>query len=187
MVWAACVLLGAGLAGCELVEQRTVVVTATPAGESPIPFVPSPTSLTAQPTALESTIGSVASATYLLDGVCWEYLEGLAGETWTWHSADDLLAFYDEVDESELCRGVVTRGEFAFEGTVLLGTVRAATGCDAAYHVSEPPGDAMEAARRYVAELTVVAGCEYELLEPLVIAVPQPRDGVEVELSVVGP
>lgn len=187
IVWGAGLLLCAGLAGCGLAERRTVVVTATPAGESPIPFVPSPTSQTAQPTALESTLGSVTSATYLLDGVCWEYLEELNGETWTWGGAEDLTAFYDGVDESELCAGVVTRGAFAFDGTVLLGTVRAATGCDAAYHVSEPPSDATGMARRYVAALTVREGCGYELLEPLVIAVPQPPDGGEVELSVAGP
>ncbi len=127
------------------------------------------------------------SATTLLDSVCFDYLSSLAGTTWTWASPDDLAAFYDQVDESEQCVGTVVRGRLDFGPEVLVGTVAAAVGCDAAFRLLDVTEDPSAQAQRYVVELIVVPGCEYDLIEPLVIAVPAPPDGVHAELGVVTP
>lgn len=180
-------VLAVMLAACTAAERR-VVLTATPASGAPGGvWLPSPTSLAAEPTLLESEIGSYTSALALLDGVCFDYLSSLVGTTWTWTSPDDLAAFYDRVDESAQCVGAVPRGAYDFGAQVLVGTVGAAVGCDAAFRLLDVADDPAARAQRYVVELVVAPGCEYELLEPLVMAVPAPPDGLHAELGVIAP
>ncbi|NLF78399.1 MAG: hypothetical protein GX573_22125 [Chloroflexi bacterium] len=185
LVWLgalACILL----AGCSLatsgeatpagVPTSTLLtapaVTPTPAATSPLAF----------PT-LESSSAPYPNLTYLLDGVCFEFLLTLSGETWVWQSADDLAAFYNRVDASEQCGAPVERPEFTWpEGEVLAGTVNAAAGCDAAHRVVDLTRDVSAGVETLVIAFAVQPGCAYELVQPFVVAVPRPPDAVTLRL-----
>jgi len=164
------------------------------ASTSTIPPVPTVAPLTstkqAEPTAsppLETTTGPYSNQAALLDGVCFEYLYTLDGQTWVWTTDDDLAAFYGRVDRSELCPAIIARGAFEFDQQVLIGAVSVATGCDAAYRVGELVQDDTTRVQTLPVTLVVQPGCDYELVEPLLIAVPAPPAGYSIEIGVAGP
>lgn len=176
---AAC--LGAVIAACGALGGREeVVITATPnAAQRAEAQLPAP--------ALVSDTGAFESQIALLDGICTEFLLGAAGETFAWDTPEALAAFYDRVDESEICGVPVARGAFDFEGRVLAGAIAAATGCDAAFHVGPLERDDAARTQTIVATLRVEPGCAYELAEPLLIAVPRPPESVTLRVEVRGP
>ena len=136
---------------------------------------------------LETDAGPYADHVNLLDGVCFEYLATLNGSRWTWTAPGDLTAFYDRVDESKLCPRPVERGSFAFEDSVLVGVVNAATGCDAAHRVIDLVRDETGAAQTLQLAFDVLPGCDYELIQPFLIAVPRPPDGSAIQVVVIAP
>jgi hypothetical protein len=125
--------------------------------------------------------------TALLDGVCFEYLAGMGGQTWLWTSPEELLAFYDQVDSSERCPHAVTRVPFDFNGAALAGTVGSGTGCDAAYRVITLAQDDAAQTQTLALEFDVLPGCLYELVEPLLIAVPRPLEGYRFSITTTSP
>lgn len=176
---AAC--LGAVIAACGALGGREeVVITATPnaaqRAEAQI-FVP----------ALTSDTGAFESQIALLDGICTEFLLGAAGETFVWDTPEALVAFYDRVDETEICGAPVVRGTFEFSERVLAGAIAAATGCDAAFQVGALAHDDAVRTQTLVTTLHVEPGCAYELAEPLLVAVPRPPEGVTLRVEVRGP
>lgn len=152
-----------------------VIDTPAPAATAPTPAAPFAT--------LESDTGPYADQVALLDGVCFEYLAMLSGSQWTWTSPGELAAFYDEVDESELCPGLVARGAFDFAESALVGAVNTATGCDAAHRVI-----GLDAGTQTLQlAFDVVPGCDYELVQPFLIAVPRPPEGAAIQVVVIAP
>jgi hypothetical protein len=125
--------------------------------------------------------------TALLDGVCFEYLAGIGGQTWLWTTPDELLAFYDQVDSSERCPHAVTRVPFDFNGAALAGTVSSGTSCDAAYRVITLAQDDAAQTQTLALEFDVLPGCPYELVEPLLIAVPRPPEDYSFSITTTSP
>ncbi|MBN1680962.1 MAG: hypothetical protein JW966_11795 [Anaerolineae bacterium] len=184
-----------GLAGL-LAACTLVTATHTPDGlpsVTPLPVTGSPVSPAAPThtpalTALETLTGPYPDESSLLDGVCYEYLYTMNNETWMWRTPGDLSAFYDRVDASELCPGLVRRGTADFDGRVLIGIVNVMTGCDAAHRVLDlvdPAPDSAVRAQTLIVELAIRSGCDYELVQPLLIALPRPPDDVPVHVVVV--
>ena len=173
--------LSALIAACGVLDRREpVVITATPdAAQRAAAPAPTP--------ALAAITGTFANHTALLDGVCSEFLFASAGETFVWDTPDALAAFYDRVDNSGLCRRPAARGTFDFGGAVLAGAIHAATGCDAAFQVLGLAQDDITRTQTLSLALAVEPGCEYELVEPLVVAVPPPPDGYTLQIAVTGP
>ena len=167
------------IAACGVLDRtEQVVITATPnAAQLAAAADATP--------ALVTDSGAFENLTALLDGVCTEFLFSVAGETFVWDTPEALAAFYDRVDESEQCGGEVMRGSFDFDGRVLAGAIAATTGCDASFHVGEiaASGDA----HILPLELTVAPGCAYELVEPLVVAVPRASSAPPLRVEVRGP
>jgi hypothetical protein len=154
-----------------------IAPSATPTVES----VPSPT-----PTSpsLETSTDPYLDAGTLLDGVCFEYLLTLDGQVWTWSTPAELSAFYDRVEASEVCPDPVARQGFDFSQGVLVGTVSTATGCDAAHRVVDTVRDDRARTQTLVVELVVRPGCPYELVQPLLVAVPDVPDGYALQIAV---
>lgn len=173
---------GALVAGCGALDRNdSVVITATPnAAERAAEAMP----LDATP-ALTTDSGPYENQTALLDGVCTEFLVSAAGETFVWDTPEALVAFYDRVDESALCPGPVARGTLDFGERALAGAIALATGCDASFRV-EGLVEGAEA-RTLLLALQIEPGCDYELVEPLVLAVPRDRPGVPLHVEVRGP
>ena len=133
---------------------------------------------------LRTAPGPYEDATTLLDDVCFEALDALADRSWTLVSSSDLDTFFDDIDALELCGSPVARQTFPLTERVLLITIARAVGCDSAFELS--PMQLEESENRWIipATLYIVPGCDYDLLEPLVVSVPVPGDGAPVTLSV---
>jgi hypothetical protein len=136
---------------------------------------------------LETSTGSYPNVVALLDGVCFEYLYALNGQTWVWTTPGDLAAFYDQVDASELCPTPAERAAFDFEGRVLAGAVNVSAGCDAAHRVVNLTQD--DSARTQILSLQfqVEGDCPYDLVQPFLVAVPQPPQGYTLRVVVTSP
>jgi hypothetical protein len=157
-----------------------IVPSATPTAE----IAPSSTP-TLPP--LETSTDPYLDTGALLDGVCFEYLLSLNGQVWTWTTLAELSAFYDRVDASEVCPDPVVRRDFDFSQGALVGTVSTATGCDAAHRVVDTVRDDGARTQTLVVELDVRTGCPYELVEPLLVAVPDLPDGYTLQIAVSAP
>jgi hypothetical protein len=150
-----------------------VMDTPAPLASAPAPGTPFPT--------VETDTGPYADHISLLDGVCFEFLATLGGSQWTWTSPEHLAAFFDRVDESELCPGRVARGSFVFEDLALVGAVNTATGCDAAHRVI-----GLDATTQTLQlAFDVLPGCDYELVQPFLIAVPRPPDRSAIQVVII--
>jgi len=134
---------------------------------------------------LRADTGGFADRTDLLDGVCYEFLAALAGQVWVWRAQADLDAFSARVAESELCADAPSL-TFDFDRSALAGAVSAGTGCDAAHHVLGLARD--DAARTVTLRLAweIRPGCDYELLEPILLEVPAPPPGYTLRVAVSG-
>ncbi len=158
---------------------------------TPVPSAvvsPSPPSVRASATPippLRAETGDFPDRTTLLDPVCYEFLATLAGQTWLWTSQGDLDAFSERVAESELCPDA-PRLTFDFRGAVLAGAVSTAIGCDAAHRVTELARD--DSARSVTLRLAweTRPGCDYELLEPILVEVPAPPNGYALHVAIGG-
>jgi len=180
-------VLIAALAGCSA-DQKTAPTQTPPAATvTPAPEVlPDPT-VVATPPALETFTGPYPDLSPLLDGVCFDYLAGMSGQTWLWTTPEELAAFYDQVDRSERCPHAVTRGTFDFSGGALAGTVGSGIGCDAAYRFLSLAQDDAAQTQTLALEFDILPGCPYELVEPLLIAVPRPPDGYRLNITLTSP
>ena len=82
-----------------------------------------------------------------------------------------------------MCPGRVARGSFAFEDLALVGAVNTATGCDAAHRVI----DLDATTQTLQLAFDVLPGCDYELVQPFLIAVPRPPDGSAIQVVIIAP
>lgn len=170
-------LLGAFITGCTLNSDSTpVVITGTP------PPVTSP-EVVAEAGTLETFTGPYPDMVTLLDGVCFEYLYTMNGRSWVWQSLGELYAFYDQVDASGLCPGLIRRGTFDFSEQVLVGVVHVATGCDAAHRFIDLTQE--DQGQTLLLQFEFQPDCGYELAQPFLIAVPRPPEGNNIRVVIV--
>jgi hypothetical protein len=181
------VIFGVAVSACTLGSDR----------ESPAPL---PTSLPTQPISpatgtppdtpfptLDTFTGPYANAAALLDGVCFDFLSTMNGEIWVWTSTTELAAFFDRVDASALCPVPVTHGTFDFGQHVLAGAVNTAVGCDAAYRFVSLTQDDAARTLTVILQFALLPGCDYELVQPLLIAVPRPPTGYALRVVLAAP
>lgn len=109
----------------------------------------------------------------VMQGICYEAARDAAGRTFVLRNAIDHVRFYDEADQSKLCRRPVTREPFDFDsGRVLAGFWQVGQGCTAHHEVTAVNRD--EASKtitlhvRFVTEGT----CPYELVRPFWVSIP---------------
>lgn len=180
-----------GVSACTLTndaDHPTEVVTATiPALPTETIFTPASPPATPTSTPLVTFTGPYGNTTALLDGVCFEFLATLGGQTWAWTTPDDLAAFYDRADVSEACAAPVTRGTFDFTGQALVGVMSTAIGCDAAYRFIDMTQDDTARTQTITLQFEIQTGCPYELVEPLLMAVLQPPAGYILAVVVTSP
>jgi len=166
------------LAGCGLATEHD-----TPGTEPTYTIAAIPTDLPSVTPPLETITEPYENAGVLLDGVCFEFLYSLDGDAWVWTTPGDLVAFYDRADESELCPAPVSREDFDFSERYLVGAVQVTSGCDAAHHVIDTVTDDAARTQTIVAQLMVSGTCDYDLVQPLLIAVPRPAEGYTLQIA----
>lgn len=168
------------LAGCQVASEHE-----PPAIKPTHTIAAIPTDRPGAAPPLDTVTAPYANAGALLDGVCFEFLYSLDGATWVWTTPGDLAAFYDRADESELCPAPAAREPFDFAGHYLAGGVQVRSGCDAAHHVVDTVTDESARTQTVIAQLTVSGDCDYELVQPLLIAVPRPPAGYALRIVLV--
>ncbi|MBN1963998.1 MAG: hypothetical protein JW910_05095 [Anaerolineae bacterium] len=119
--------------------------------------------------------------------VCFNYWVEQTGRVFVFTSNFDLIQFYNEVDEAELCRFAVERSGFDFnppEGArVIVGAVNVATGC---WAFTDPLALVQDDRARSV---TVRVGwgsagdCGYRLARPFFVSIPAPPAGYTVGMA----
>ena len=187
-LWIALIFLA--VAGCSLADHATpppapitgtLEMTLTPVVSRPSTRIPlTPTGTLPE---LRTDPGPFTDAAWVLDGVCFEVLTHMNGERWSWATQSDLNAFFDWVDDIELCGGPVPRTTFNFTDTILVGMVQTAQGCDAAYRLIEVVQDEPAQIRTLVLALDVRPGCPYELVQLFLVAVPRLPDSYTTHIT----
>ena len=167
---------GALLAGLALLLAGCML----PWGELPVrPAGPTPDPLySGQP---------YQDARSLIGGVCFNYWVEQVNRVFIIQSPAEHIAFYNEVDESELCRFLVIREPYDFQaaGRILIGAVNIGTGCQATTDPLELVVD--DAARTVTLRVAwgVSGACDYRLARPFWVSIPRPPEGYAVRLEAV--
>lgn len=156
------------------ITPRTVVVTATPGpSETPQPTL-TPT-LTETPRPTETLVPTLdapyTSATYLMRGVCFAYLQGLANQLVSFTSAGSLTDFYNRVNESKKCVEPVSRATFDFNGKQVVGVIIAGQGCSFLLNYERTERDTNAKTQTIVIRASTVGDCPYLLVQPVLFAV----------------
>lgn len=145
------------LSGCASALPEASATVAVMPTTAPT-FTPSFTATPAYPWTDENAIVS---------GVCFEAALDAAGRVFVLRSADEHIRFYDQADNSHLCRHPVTRYPFDFStGRVLAGLWSYGRGCTARHEVMSVTRD--DTARTFTIRLHFVTegDCNYELVRP---------------------
>ena len=117
------------------------------------------------PTATASTPWTDENAH--VRGVCFEAAWDAAEQIFTIRSAEDHIRFYDQVDNSQLCRRPIAREPRDFsDGYVIAGFWNRGMGCKADHIVTRYNRD--DDARRilFVVTFATLGECNYELVRP---------------------
>jgi hypothetical protein len=178
------VVLGGCTAANHGTPQPSEVPSLPAAAATPTVEIGPPPSLTPVSFSLVTSTDPFVNATGLLDGVCFEFLLTMGGQGWTWTTPNDLAAFYDRVDASELCPHPAARHEFDFSQGVLVGIVNTATGCDAAHRVIDRVQDDAARTQSLRVRFDVQPGCPYELVQPLIVVAPFPPEGYTIQIVI---
>lgn len=184
LVWLMVAFMLAGCSADKKTAPTPVPLTVTPTAA---PETPTPPAAATVPPTLDAVTDPYPNLTTLLDSVCFDYLTGMSGQTWLWITPEELLAFYDQVDSSERCPHAVTRSPFDFNGNALAGVVGTGTGCDAAFRVTGLTQDDAAQTQTLSLQFEILPGCPYDLVEPLLIAIPRPPEGYRLNVSVASP
>lgn len=156
---------------------------------SPLPSLSPTAANTVEPAfpTVESSAGPYMEQTAVLDGVCFDFLARLNGQAWVWSTPEQLAAFYDQVDASEVCSRPAARVSLDFSQMVLAGVVNSATGCDAAHRFVTLNQDDTTHTQTLILEFTILPGCDYELVQPFVIQLTRPPDGYILQVALSEP
>jgi hypothetical protein len=141
---------------------------------------PVPVQTEFQPTLHNSDVTATAIYPWtdensVMSGICFEAALDAAEKVFVLHDANEHSRFYDQADNSHLCRHPVTRNPFDFsDGRILAGLWSTGHGCKARHDVTGILRD--DTARTFTITLNfVVEGdCNYELVRPFWIGL----DGV---------
>ena len=179
------------LAACSPDQKPRASEISSPLAATPVEIGPAASATTTPsptaPPALESFTGPYANAVALLDGVCFEFLYDMNGETWVWTGPEELTAFYDRADAAKRCPEPVERATFDFSQDALAGAVNVSTGCDAAHRLVDLTRDDSARTEMLALQFQVRAGCAYDLVQPFLIAVPRPPEGYTLRVIVLPP
>jgi hypothetical protein len=112
---------------------------------------------------------SLVDAHSLMQGICFDAAFALRQQTYILTTADELSAFYDRVDELDVCRRPISRADYPETG-VIIGRWDYGHGCTASHRVLAQDDETMTL--QFVTE----GDCPYELLQPFWIIVDSPLD-----------
>jgi hypothetical protein len=163
------------LAGCVRFSVSTPLAAQTESQPSEIP--PQATATPAYPWTDENMV---------MSGICFEAAQDAAGQVFILRDADAQSHFYDEADNSHLCRHPVMRYPFDFSGgRILVGLWSKGNGCRARYDVLGVVRD--DAAQKLTIQLHFVTEgtCDYELVRPFWIGL-EGVAGYDIALMVAG-
>ncbi len=122
--------------------------------------------------------------TGVIDDICFDYLDSLGDTTFVWWNDRDIRAFFERANASGLCPRIVAPPAVDFATQVIAGAISQATGCDAAHHVISFTSGITAHTYELTFQLDVRSGCDYELIEPVIVGLPRPPAGTTITVSV---
>ena len=129
---------------------------------------------TLEPTPLPTVTLPYATAESVLSDLCFDYLRTLAGKTLILDSEPDLIALYDQADQSKKCDDPVTRGTFDFTAQQIVGSVFVDQACDVMLSHESTTLDDSAHQRIITLRATLIGDCEYDLVYPIWFAIDRP-------------
>jgi hypothetical protein len=120
----------------------------------------------------------------VVSGICFEAAFDAAGQIFIVRDSEEHIHFYDLADNSHLCRHLVKRLPFDFDGgRVLAGLWSKGVGCTAHHNLTGFERD--DSAQKVVVQLQFITegDCKYELIRPFWIGIPGVAD-YEIEFVV---
>lgn len=154
---------------------------------APLPPAPDATAEATAEVIVLPTVTLVSDwvdASGLVSGVCFEAAFDAAGQIFILRNAADLTNFYNQVDNSNLCRRAITRQTFDFSrGDVVVGLWSVGAGCAARHDVFAFERDNDPEEIRLILGLDTQGTCNYELVRPFWVSFPDAQDH-EITVSV---
>jgi hypothetical protein len=139
---------------------------------SPLPNVVIP-SQTAIPAPSNILYGDLTDESAVMAGICFEGAFDARGKIFLLKTALDHINFYDQADNARLCRRNVARMPFDFDnGAVLVGIWSYGRGCTSQHTITAYERDEEAKTITIRASFATQGDCNYELLQPLWIGVP---------------
>jgi hypothetical protein len=163
------------------IPTATPTATFTPtATYTPTPtFTPTPTE-----TLVPTVNAPYTNLSNLLDGVCFKFLETLAGDSIILDSQGDLNRLLQRVNDSKLCVEATPRKTFNFDSQQIVGTVIDATGCSLYLTYNQTALDTKTKTRNIFLTQTITGDCPYQLLMPVFFGIERPPDGYTTHLQI---
>ncbi|MEL7434725.1 MAG: hypothetical protein AAFN11_12330 [Chloroflexota bacterium] len=162
-LWLLCALL---IGGCALLP---VEVMPTRSGIT-IPSI-TPDTAIAELTPIATSIAlpaGVYDALTAMQGICYESASDAVGRVFVIQSAETHIDFYNQVDNSNLCRQPVRRYPFDFTtGDVLAGVWNAGSGCTATHTITDFQRDDNARTISITATFSTAGDCPYQLVRGL--------------------
>jgi len=174
------------LASCTLIAEpqpRTPPPLTEPGvSRDPTPVAPRPTQASTSP--LSAQTAPFLNMTDVIDDICFDYLDSLGDTTFVWWDDQDIRAFFERANASGLCPRIAAPPAVDFSTQVIAGAISQATGCDAAHRVISFTSDTAAHTYELILQLDVRSGCDYELIEPVIVALPRPPANTTITISV---
>lgn len=127
----------------------------------------------AQPATLTPFPFGLEDALPVMSGICYDAAFDARDQVFVIRNAEDHINFYDLADNSQLCSRPVVRYPFDFRnGDVLAGLWSYGMGCKANHRITAFERDDTEKAIEISAEFYTEGDCNYELVRPFWIRIP---------------
>jgi hypothetical protein len=185
--WLALAMIGLGTAcTMPLVGRQLTPLAATPTDASAAGSSLSPAPLPSLTPDMAYVDKPYEDARAIFAGVCFNYWAEQVNRIYILKTAFDHIHFYNEVDESGLCRFPVVRNPFDFEGgRILIGAINVGTGCWAYTDPIDLVTD--NAAKTVIMRVgwAVAGDCAYRLARPFWVSIPRPPDDYQIAFEFV--
>lgn len=162
-IWLLCGLL---MGGCALLPPEMMP---TRSGITIPSITPDTTVADVTPVATSIALpAGVYDALPVMQGICFESAADAVGQVFVMGSAESHINFYNQVDNSNLCRQPVERYPFDFTtGDVLAGLWSAGDGCTATHSITNFQRDDSARTITITATFTTAGDCPYQLVRGL--------------------
>jgi hypothetical protein len=153
------------LAGCNI-QTDTIV-----------PTLPNIVIESATEAPLSTPSTEYTDASLVMSGLCWGAMFELRDTPFVIMNAEQHIEFYNQVDQLQRCPRPITRYPHDFnDGSALVGIWSYGMGCTAQHTITNFERDEATQTINIQAQFTTQGECNYELLRPLWLSIPNVQE-----------